>query len=424
MTAAAPPVRPGAAWWALFLLFMANAFNVGDRVLLGVVTEPVRLELGLSDTQIALANGFLFVLFNLVGGLFIARFVDRGNRKRILALGIACWSLATAATGLAQDFLTLSLARIAVGVGEATAFPAALSLIPDLFKPQVRGRAVAIFQSGTFVGVVGGTILAGILAAMLGWREMFMVCGAAGVVLALVLQLTVREPAREAREDGPRVREAYWTDLVTGMRRVLGTPGFPALAIGFGMTSMIGSVLAAWAPAFLQRTHDVPLAEVGLVIGPAVGIGGITGTLLSGALADRAFRKRGVPSDMLLVPLWTVPFATPFVAGFAFAPTVTLTMISAAAMNFLLSCAAAPCLSFAVTRADPDDRGLTSTIMVAAMGLIGAALGPFVVGALSDLMNPHLGEEALRYAIATMIAVPLIATACLLVARAKALRTP
>ena len=416
-------VRTAPAVWALILLFTANAFNVGDRVLLGVVTEPVRLELGLTDTQLSLANGFLFVVFNLVAGLFIARLVDRGNRVRILAFGLAGWSIATAATGLAQDFLTLSMARIGVGIGEATAFPAALSLIPDLFRPQVRGRAVAVFQSSTFVGIVGGTILAGVLAAQYGWREMFMLCGAAGVVLAIVLLTSVREPAREARRDGSQAALPYWADMAAGFRRIFGIPGFWALAVGFGSCAIIGAVLSAWGPAFLQRTHGVPLAEVGLVIGPAVGLGGITGTLFSGWLADRLYRRRGVLSDVLLVPLWAVPFAAPFVAGFIFAPTVGLTMACAAIMNFLLSCAIPPSLNFAVTRTDPRDRGLTSTLMLAASGLIGGALGPFVVGVLSDRLTPQLGAEGLRYAMSAMIVVPLLATAFIAIALKKSPRT-
>jgi MFS family permease len=400
----------GRASWALALLFLSNAFNIGDRTLLGVVTEPIRLELHLSDTEISLTNGFMFVLFNLVAGIFVARLVDRGNRVRILALGIACWSLATAATGLAQGFASLSLARIGVGVGEATGFPAALSLIPDLFRPQVRGRAVAVFQSSTFLGVVGGTILAGVLAAILGWRAMFGICGVAGVALATIMLLSVREPEREAGGSAEAAALPYWSDLGAGCRRVLRMAGFPALAIGFGTSAMIGSVLAAWGPAFLQRSHGVPLAEVGVVIGPAVGLGGITGTLLSGVLADRALARRGLASDMLLVSLWTVPFAAPFVAGFVTAPTVGLTMLSAAAMNFLLSCAVAPCLNYAVTRANPQDRGLTSTRMLGATGLIGGGLGPFLVGVLSDFLQPSLGAESLHYALGLMIASPLLAT--------------
>ena len=132
MTQARPAVSPTVAGWTLFLLFLANVLNVGDRMLLGVVTEPVRKDLALSDTQMALANGLLFVLFNLIAGLFIARLVDRGNRVRILVLGIAGWSLATAATGLAENFTMLAIARLGVGAGEATAFPAVMSLIPPV----------------------------------------------------------------------------------------------------------------------------------------------------------------------------------------------------------------------------------------------------------------------------------------------------
>ena len=414
MTADGKAVSP-AARWTLFLLFLTNMLSVGDRTLLGVVTEPVRHDLALSDTQMSLANGLLFVLFNLVGGLLIARLVDRGNRMRILALGVAGWSISTAATGLAHGFLGLSLARIGVGIGEATAFPAAMSLIPDLFRPHVRGTAVAVFQSSTFVGIVGGTVLAGVLAAALGWRSMFFICGAAGVVLAAVLLITVREPERDtpSKDELP---SPWLADLAAGVRRVASAPGFVTLALAFGVAAMMTAVLGAWGPAFLQRLHGVPLEQVGIVIGPAVGIGGMAGTILSGALADRLARRSGTPSAMLRVPLFALPLSTPFVAGFVFAPTLTLTMISAAVMNVLLSCAFVPCVNYAVTRADPGDRGLASTIMLVSSGLIGGALGPFIVGVLSDHLTPDFGAEGLRLAISAMIVTPLVAAAFLLAA--------
>jgi MFS family permease len=412
------PVAPAVAGWTLFLLFLANVLNVGDRMLLGVVTEPVRRDLALSDTQMALANGLLFVLFNLVAGLFIARLVDRSNRVRILTLGIAAWSIATAATGLAQDFPTLALARLGVGVGEATAFPAVMSLIPDLFRPHVRGKAIGVFQSSSFIGIVGGTILAGVLAAELGWRPMFILCGAAGVVLAGLLVLTVREPVREEPcEDDER---RWLAGMSAGLRRVMAIPGFVPLALGFGISAMMGAVLGAWGPAFLQRSHGIPLREVGIVIGPAVGIGGLAGTLVSGAVTDRLVRKRGTLSAMLLLPLVALPLATPFMAGFVFAPTLLVTMLCAAAMNFLLSCAFVPCINFAVARAGAGDRALVSTVMLAASGLIGGGLGPFIVGAVSDGLSPQWGAEGLRYALSAMLASPLLATAFLIAAYRQA----
>jgi MFS family permease len=406
---------PLTAGWALFLLFLANVLNVGDRMLLGVVTEPVRIDLALSDTQMALANGLLFVLFNLVAGLFIARLVDRGNRVRILVLGIAGWSLATAATGLAQDFTALALARLGVGIGEATAFPAVMSLIPDLFRPRVRGTAIGVFQSSSFIGIVGGTVIAGVLAASMGWRPMFMVCGAAGVVLAILVSLTVREPDREERVD--RTADDKWlAGMAAGLRRVIAVPGFVPLAIGFGISAMMGAVLGAWGPAFLQRSHGVPLREVGIVIGPAVGIGGLAGTLLSGAIADWLVRRRGSVTAALWLPLVALPLAAPFMAGFVFAPTLLATMLCAAMMNVLLSCAFVPCINYAVVRAGAGERALVSTVMLASSGLIGGALGPYVVGALSDVLTPQMGSEGLRYALSAMIASPLLAAAFLFAA--------
>ena len=414
-------VSRGVAGWTLFMLFLVNALNVGDRTLLGVVTEPVRMELNLSDTQMSLANGFLFVLFNLVGGLIIARFVDRGNRTRILAMGIAGWSVATAATGLAEDFFTLSLARIGVGIGEATAFPAAMSLIPDLFSPTARGKAIAVFQSSTLVGVIGGTILAGVLAASFGWRVMFQICGAAGVFVALVLLVTVREPRREAPSDAGAALP-WGRDLLDALRRVLRQPGFPMLALAFGASGMMVAVLGAWGPAFLQRSHGVPLAQVGVVIGPAVGIGGIAGMLVSGALADRLAARHGDTLAMLRVPLIALPLSVPFLAGFVALPTIGLTMLSAAMMNFLVSCSYAPCVNYAVTNVGPADRGLVSSLLLAASGLVGSGLGPFIVGVASDLLTPTYGSNGLRYAIGAMIPTPLIAFALLWLAVRQARR--
>jgi len=415
MTPARAPVSSFLAGWTLFLLFLANVLNVGDRMLLGVVTEPVRRDLALSDTQMALANGLLFVLFNLVAGLFIARLADRGNRVRILTVGIALWSLATAATGLARNFPELAMARLAVGVGEATAFPAVMSLIPDLFRPRVRGTAVGVFQAGSFVGIVGGTVLAGVVAAALGWRPMFLVCGVAGVVLATVVVLTVREPAREQALD-PEDTASWLSGLAAGLRRLAAVPGLVPLALGFGISAMMGPVLGAWGPAFLQRSHGVPLREVGILIGPPVGIAGLVGTLVSGPIADRIARKRGSVSAMLRLPLVALPLSTPFMAGFIFAPTLLVTMLCAAGMNALLSCAFVPCINYAVARVGGGDRALVSTVMLAASGLLGGALGPLIVGALSDALTPQLGSDGLRYALSAMIASPLLAAAFLFAA--------
>lgn len=422
-TADAAARTPSASIWALFVLFVANVFNQADRMLFGVVVDPIREDLLLSDTQMSLLSGLFFVLFNLVAGLLLARAIDKGNRVRILAVGVFAWSLATAAQGYAEGFWSLAAARIAVGIGEATAFPAAMSLIPDLFRHEARGRAVAAFQSSTFVGIVGGTVVAGVLGAMLGWRMMFVVCGAAGM-LAVALLFTVREPARGQADQTALPGEGYLAGMMAACRRVLHIPGMAALMIGFGLTSMMTSVLAAWGPAFLLRSHGVPLAQVGLVIGPSVGIGGIVGTIAGGIVADMLVRRRGTQSAALLVPLVCAPLSLPFMAAFIFADTLVLAMACAALMNVAISASMPSTVSYAVSRADARDRAMLSTMLLAAAGLIGGSLGPFIVGSLSDLRADRAGTESLRHAMAVMLVMPMLATVFLLHAWRRAQSGP
>lgn len=406
--------NPFTAGYTLFLLFLVNVFSIGDRILLGIVTEPVKRDLALSDTQMSLANGFLFVSFNLIIGLFIARWVDQGNRKRILAAGLAVWSLATALTAVANDFYMLSLSRVLVGAGEATVFPVALSMIADLFKPSARPRSVAIFQSSIFVGLIGGSIIAGVLAAAHGWRAMFVICGVAGMVLFVLMLATMKEPARV--DAAPNAAKPPVSELPKQIGAVVKVPGFIWLTLGLGVSAMGGAILSAWGPAFLQRSHGVPLAQVGAVIGPAVGLGGIFGTIASGFGASYLSRRFGDQRYSLMIPIISMPLAAPFVAAFVLAPQLSTAMIAAFVMNLLLSAAVAPCMALNISIVRPDQRGMASALMLIANGLIGGALAPYMVGALSDTLTPQLGTEALRYALCIMIAPPIVGSAVLIMA--------
>ena len=402
------PQRRGVAGYSLLLLFLANVLNVADRALLGIVVDPVKADLGLTDTQISIVSGTAFVLFNLIVGIWIARWVDRGNRKWILILGITLWSVATALTGYAQGFASLAATRIMVGVGEATAFPVAISMIADLFAPARRPRAVGIFQASIFVGVVLGSIAAGMLAAAHGWRMMFLICGGAGLVLALVMLPTMREPARGRFDAAAPVGvegSSFFRDIMTLLR----APGFALLSLGTGVGSMAGAILPIWAPTFLLRSHNVALADVGAIIGPAVGIGGVTGTIVAGLLASHFVTKRRGEIHGLIVPMIAMPLAAPFFALYCFAPSLLVTMIAAAVMNFLLASAIGPCFAAAIALSPPKSRAVSSTLMLAASGVIGGALAPLIVGMISDALAPGLGTESLRYAMSVMMVMPPVA---------------
>jgi len=237
---------------------------------------------------------------------------------------------------------------------------------------------------------------------------MFIACGAAGLIVPLLLLTSVKEPARETGA-GVSPAQSYWKGLADGCRRILGLPGFPVMLIGYGLSGMMLFVLGAWGPAFLLRSHHVPLAQVGLIIGPAVGIGGIAGVLTAGFLSDRLLKQRGRPADMLKIPLVAIPLSIPFMAIFAFADNLVLTMSAAAVMNFLLSGVVPVTMNFAISRTEAGDRGLTSMILLAANSLIGGALGPLIVGAISDWLTPTYGDEALRYGITAMLITPPLA---------------
>jgi MFS family permease len=406
---------PWSSHYGLLMLFLANFLNFADGALFGIVVEPVRKELLLSDTQISIVSGIAFIGFNLLAGVFLSRWVDRGNRRMILAGGIALWSAATWATSLVDSFGTLALCRALVGIGEATVFPVALSMLADYYAPPKMPRSVSIFQASSGVGLVTGSVLAGVLAAAHGWRNMFAICGAAGVVLILLIVFTMRDPQR-GRHDRGGAPTGPQPGLRAALGQLLRTPGFVWLALGYGASNMALAVLPSWGPAFLLRTHGVELANVGKVIGPAAGLGGLTGTILAGLLASHLIRKTGNPLAGLRVPMTALPFAAPAFALFLFAPTLPVLMVAVAAMNFCLSSALGPCLALAVSTVSSGMRGLTTTVMLITLGLLGVALAPLLVGMLSDALKPSMGGESLRYALTVMIAAPVVATALLRVA--------
>jgi MFS family permease len=414
----AVPHGADVAAYGLALLFLANILNYADRALLGIVVEPIRHELSLNDTQISLVSGFAFSVFYLIAGIAIARWVDRGDRRLILALGVGLWCLATAATALATGFVSLALCRTLIGIGEATVFPVALSLLADLYPAQNLARSVSIFQSSSGVGVVLGSVLAGILAASLGWRTMFCVFGLAGLALVLLIAVTMRSIPHTASGPQPLQKRG----LLAELGQIAAVPGLGLLALGYGASNMMLACLPTWAPAFLLRSHGVQLAQVGALVGPPAVIGGILGTVLSGMLATRLIRRSGNPSAGLIVPIIALPLAVPAFALFLFAPSLTLLVLGIAVMNFMLSSSLGPCVALAVSLVPPARRGLTSTLMLIVHTILAFALAPLIVGMASDALMPRYGGEALRHALALMLVAPPAASLLIWFARRRLLK--
>ena len=410
------------AAYSLTLLFLANMFNYGDRALLGIVAEPIRKELLLSDTQLGILQGFAFSVFFLVAGIAIARWVDRGNRRVILMLGVALWSGATAATGIVHGFYALALTRVMIGVGEATVFPVAMSLLADLYPGPRLSRSASVFQASSGAGILVGSILAGVLGATLGWRNMFGLFGAAGFVLVALIALTMRSTPRTAAAatpEGALQSPPPVSQLWATMRSIVAMPGMPWLAVGFGMSNMVLACLPVWGPAFMQRSHHVALENVGALIGPPAVFGAIMGNIVAGILAARFIQRSGNRRAGLIVPIVALPIAAPAYALFLFAPSLPVALAGAAVMNFLLASSLGPCVALAVSLVEPSRRAVTSTVMLIAQTLLAFALGPLMIGKISDALAPTYGANSLRDALAVMIVAPLSASLLLWVARRK-----
>ena len=400
----------GYANYVLGMLFVVNVFNIVDRSIMGLLVDPVKNEMALTDTQMSLLTGFAFVSFYLVFGIFIARIADRGSRRLLLAAGIAIWSLMTALTGLAQDFTTLVIARIGVGIGEAACFPVAMSLIGDFFPSEKRPRAVSIFQASQYVGIVGGLVLIGWLAEYYGWRTAFIVVGLPGLLVAALFYATVRDPER-GRHDA--VAPEAPAKFGRAMASILGNGPLVALIFVMGFGTMGIVTLASWSPPFLQRIHGLSVGEVGSVVGPAVGLPGIIGTVGGGILASWLARRTGRAGAALLVPLVGLFLAAPAFTLFVFADALPFAIAGLALGNMCVSTVFGPPVAVALSIAPPQLRALTSSVLLVVQSLIGAGLGPFIVGRTSDALAAELGVESLRYALIVVPVAPLIAATML-----------
>jgi MFS family permease len=212
--------------YALGLLTVGYCFNFIDRQLLSILQEAIKVDLGLSDGQLGLLTGFAFAMFYVSAGIPIARWADKGNRRNIVAYAIGIWSFMTAISGLAQNYLQLFLARIGVGIGEAGGSPPSHSIISDIFPPEKRATAISIYSTGVNVGILFGFLFGGWLNEFFGWRVAFAVVGAPGILIAIIIRYTLKEPIRGLSEG--RVVNTGVAPLGDVLGSSLEPPFFPA----------------------------------------------------------------------------------------------------------------------------------------------------------------------------------------------------
>jgi predicted MFS family arabinose efflux permease len=379
----------------LTLLVFVYVFNFIDRNLLSILLNSIKADLRVSDTLMGFLVGPAFALFYTFAGIPIARLADRYPRRNVLAVGLAVWSLATVLSGLVRSYAQMAIARIAVGVGEASATPSAHSLISDIFPPERRSSAIAIYNMGSSIGIFAGMAFGGLLHDSLGWRYAFIVVGIPGVLFALVLRGVLPEPQRGSVEqlvdtgEQPSFREVA--------RHLLTQRSFRHVLAASGLYALTGYSMTTWAAPFMERVHGLTPGEFGLQLGLVVGICGALGSLGSGFLTDALARR----DERWLVWIQALgcSLVFPFLAAFALCPTPGLALLLFIPANVFNQFFAAP--SYAVTQglALLRMRAMASAIILFVINLIGLGLGPQLIGIANDLLEAAYGSEAIRYSL-------------------------
>lgn len=373
--------------WALTMLTLIYTSNFIDRTILGILQQPIKTELHLSDWQLGLLGGATFALFYTALGVPIARAAERYNRVWIIGAAVALWSIMTAMSGLAATYLQLLLFRIGVGVGEAGGTPPAHSIISDHYPPERRASALAIYSLGIPLGSLFGALLGGVIAETWGWRLAFVIVGAPGLLLALLLIVTVKEPARGgsdssgtvssdsvSRPDPPRlgaVIKTLWT-----------ARAFRHIAAGCVLGTMGTYALLAFTAAWFIREFGVSLTQAGFATGVIGGASAGLGTLLGGFVSERGARKDrrwlvwGPAAGLIIAgPLYAVGFLSThwlIAAGLLVVP---------AALQYMFI---GPTYGVMHNLVEPRMRATASALLLLAVNLLGLGLGPPLLGLASD----------------------------------------
>ncbi|WCT75126.1 MFS transporter [Sphingomonas naphthae] len=367
--------------WVLLLMTLTYTSSFMDRTILSIIQNPIKEELGLSDTQLGLLGGFAFAIFYSTLGIPIARLAEQVDRRWLISVSLTIWSAATAMSGLARGFASLFLLRVAVGVGEAGASPPAHSLITDFFPPHRRGTAFSIYSLGVSAGVLIGATGGGYVAQTYGWRMTFAVFGIPGLLLAILIPLTIREPARGRLDPGQPV-EAAPPSFAAVLRQFRAKRALFHCVAGASIAAFGSYSILTFAAPFFIRVYGATLSEAGLFLGLTSGVSAGIGIFLSGIVTDRlGSRDR---RWAVWVPAIGLLLATPgYIMGFL-APTQALAMTILLVPPALQYLYMGPTFGLMHNMVTPRMRATATALLYLAVNLFGMGLGPTLTGFLSD----------------------------------------
>lgn len=387
-------------WYVVAMMAVVYMTNIGDRYILATVVEPLKAELYLTDTSVGLLTGFSFAMIYAVFGMVIALLADRGNRRNIIVFAILVYSVMTAACGIAQNYSQLILARLGVAVGESGTSPPSHSLISDLFPVHKRALPLALLSLGATLGTWYGFAAGSYFAQHYGWRSPFLIMTAPGLVLALLIRLTVREPPRGGHDCGVNVEAAGAPPFMQTMRFMWSSRTLRHIFMGASLINFYGYAMALWNATFMERSLGMSIASAGDSLGLWYAlIGGNCGVLLGGfmtqKLGERNLRWHArTPTLILLVTF--IPIISVYLLPLGWAFNLCNVALGIAMHGYM-----GGTFSMVQNLVAPRMRALASAALLFAISVIGLGLGPLSVGALSDFLLQHTsaGVNALREAL-------------------------
>jgi predicted MFS family arabinose efflux permease len=394
------PARPRGASLVLAILLVAYVFNFLDRQILGILAQPIKTDLHLTDSEFGAIGGLAFALLYSALGIPLAILADKTSRSAVVAGSLAVWSGFTALCGTAAGFGQLFVYRLGVGVGEAGGVAPSLALIADYFPPERRARAMAIYYLGVPLGLAGGTLAGAYIAHAVSWRAAFVITGLAGFILAPVMRLFVRDVRRNPvpPERAP-VRRVFPI--------LARKPAFWLLAFASSASSLCGYGLALWTPSVMMRSFGLDLLTTGNFLGSLLLVGGCAGVFAGGWLADRLgasdrgwYARLPAIAWIVSVPAWGIGL---------FAPNLWIAWVLLLIGNAVNILWLAPVTTAVQHLVERPMRSTASASFLLINNLIGLGVGPWLMGRLSDALRGAYGANALRDAAVACLAFYLLA---------------
>jgi predicted MFS family arabinose efflux permease len=391
----------GQRWYVLIIMMLAYTINIADRYVMSTVLEPIRLELKLSDGGVAFLTGVSLALFYVTMGIPLSWVADRHNRKNLLAISMTIWSAMTALCGMSQGYMQLLLARIGVGIGEAGGTPSCNAIVADYFPADRRAMAMTVFALGAPIGAWLGADMAGAVAAEYGWRAAFYVLGIPGILLALIVYFTVKEPKRGQLD---AVSEEPAPSMEETLRFLWSQKAAVHIMMGGGVSALWGWGLMWFTPTFIQRMYNLDVGEAGAVVGPIHLVMGIAASLLTAwLLAKPSYvdprkicRLLGVVTALATIPsimaYYTNSLSTATLMWWIFIP----------AIYFYIG----PVFALGQNLAPPKMRAMFIAVALLIANVFNLIVAPQAVGWMSDYFAGPSGADAASLRLALLVLAP------------------